>query len=275
MFGRKKSSVDITPGSPVFYVRYVGSTETFVASGRGCTRAPVQKIWDSAQDESEMRRVSVTISPSGICVRDLEKKDDPGIKFPIEDISYCNADSDINVKIFSWISKSVESNKIKCHVVLCSSLEKARAMALVLSRAFQIAYKEWKADKKRIQRKKSSSSTHGSGRSGSGKSKQTPQGPETRPSSAGEHTHNDLSSQEDKSLNITHDESSMEDEPSRDDESVTENNAIIDPVQLEAIRHDDRVQEALAGDGCTQAPSPSAPKQPTAADRNSGGLVMV
>jgi hypothetical protein len=49
--------------------------------------------------------------PNGtIFMRDSNKKKDEGQLFPIENISFCNAESIANGKIFSWISK--EENDI-------------------------------------------------------------------------------------------------------------------------------------------------------------------
>ncbi|KAL3846858.1 hypothetical protein ACJMK2_017812 [Sinanodonta woodiana] len=144
MFSKAKESAKITDKDPTFKARYIGSTETFQATGKGCTTVPVQKLWDNAAEERYLKRVSLLLNKSGILIKDLEKKNDIGKLFIIENISFCNVDCAVNEKIFSWVYQTEETKRLECHAVLCSSTEKAKAMALVMARAFQIGYKEWK-----------------------------------------------------------------------------------------------------------------------------------
>lgn len=145
MFSAIKVRASITDRDPVFKAKYIGSVETFVASGTGCTNGPVQKLWDNAGSERDLKRVSILINTNGLLMRDLDKKKDEGKAFSIINISFCNAESSVNERIFSWICKDENSPTLTLYAVLCSSKEKAHAMSLVLSRAFQIAYKEWKS----------------------------------------------------------------------------------------------------------------------------------
>ncbi|XP_064638847.1 uncharacterized protein LOC135494632 [Lineus longissimus] len=151
MFSRK-GRIDITPDDPVFYVRYVGYQQTFRASGKGCTRQPAQSLWDQAPEERKMKRIALTISLTGIYIKDMDNRKADVIKHDIKDISYCSADRERCPRLFCWICKNNEKDRLECHVVLCSAPEKAQAIALVLSRAFQIAYKEWKQLKLRVLR---------------------------------------------------------------------------------------------------------------------------
>ena len=152
MFNRQKESAKITEQEPAFKARYIGSIETFVASGKGCTNMPVQKLWDNSAEERYLKRVQLRIKTDGIHMKHLDSKKDPDLVFKIENISFCNVESVVNDKIFSWIYKADDAACTYCHAVLCSNTEKARAIALVLSRAFQIAYKEWKANKTKVKR---------------------------------------------------------------------------------------------------------------------------
>lgn len=145
MFSAIKVRASITDKDPVFKAKYIGSVETFVASGTGCTNGPVQKLWDNAGSERDLKRVSILINTNGLLMRDLDRKKDEGKAFPIINISFCNAESSVNERIFSWICKDEDSSTLTLYAVLCSNKEKAQAMSLVLSRAFQIAYKEWKS----------------------------------------------------------------------------------------------------------------------------------
>ncbi|XP_052057500.1 protein FAM43A-like [Mytilus californianus] len=152
MFVSSKVRAKITDSDPVFKTRYLGNVEVYVPNGTGCTNAPVQKLWDNSGEERAMNKVTTVINIHGIFMKDSDKKKDEGKLFPIENISFCNAESIANGKIFSWISKEENSPRLLCHAVLCSTPEKAKSMALVMSRAFQIAYKDWKTEQNNIAR---------------------------------------------------------------------------------------------------------------------------
>ncbi|GFO23722.1 protein fam43a [Plakobranchus ocellatus] len=97
--------------------------------------------------------------------------------FKMEDVSFCAADKSVNDRIFCWISRCKhelvergrESNgtigPLEVHAVLCSTVGKAETMAAVTSRAFHLAYKEWRAEQqretRRQQHRKMSTATEG------------------------------------------------------------------------------------------------------------------
>ena len=143
-----KVRASITETDPVFKARYLGCVETFVASGPGCTIRHVQTLWDNAGAEKHMKKVTLVLNTDGILMKDDSKKKDKEIHFAIENVSFCNADSNIE-RVFCWVCKEEDSTKLLCHAVLCSSKDNAKTMAVVMSRAFQIAYKEWKTIKSR------------------------------------------------------------------------------------------------------------------------------
>ena len=151
MFSRRKEKVDITSTDPQFIVRYIGKCETFTPNGKGCTKEPVQKIWDHAVDEKRLKRVSLLITPSGIIMTDQDGKIVLN-KFDIKYISYCCAEQGIHDRTFAWVYK--DSKKLECHAIQASSREKAQAMAVLLSRAFQIAYRDWKGHRDKAARQK-------------------------------------------------------------------------------------------------------------------------
>ncbi len=156
MFGRRKEKADITPGEPQFHVRYAGHVETFTGSGRGCTSAHVQKIWDQSRDERKMTKYAMLIVPTGIILTESENKlgKKQERKFDIKRIShYCAAEKGAHERVFAWIYQDPDSTRLFCHAVLCSTREKAQQAAIVLSRAVQIAYKDWKGEKIKMARK--------------------------------------------------------------------------------------------------------------------------
>ncbi|XP_048242838.1 protein FAM43A-like [Haliotis rufescens] len=150
MFGRKKHSATITEKDPMFEARYLGNVETFTANGKGCAIIPVQKLWDNSPSERHLKKVLMVISASGIVLKDHKKEE--GKKFGIENITFCNADKIAEERVFCWIWKVPGVRRLECHAVLCGSRETARAMALVLSRAFHVAYRDWRANRGRQMR---------------------------------------------------------------------------------------------------------------------------
>ena len=157
MFTQKKGRVEINGEEPTFFVKYAGKSETFVASGKGCTHNAVQRIWDNSVEERHMRRMSIFINDSGMLLKELDgpKHEEPW-KIDIKDISYCCAEKGAHERVFAWISKDKSRKKLFCHGVLCQSREKAQMMAIMLSSAFQIAYRDWKMKREREARQKSS-----------------------------------------------------------------------------------------------------------------------
>lgn len=161
MLSWKKDRADISDAMPTFHVRYVGATETFIPSGEGCTTQPLQRLWDNSPNEKHLRKVSLRFSVHGICMSDQDSKssNDHSITyFNMEDISYCAADKNVNDRLFCWISKNSVSGKLEAHAVLCNTREKAQEMASALSRAFQLAYKDWIAERERERRRKTTDS---------------------------------------------------------------------------------------------------------------------
>ena len=156
---KKKGRAPITGDAPEFNVRYVGKVQTFTASGQGCTQYPVQKIWDAAPEEKDMKRVLVTISPLGISLADTSaKKSHTQTMIDIKNISYCCAQKGLHETTFAWISKDDKSQRIDCHAVVCFTADTAKEMSLAMSQAFRVAYKTWKVDREKMARTQSSRS---------------------------------------------------------------------------------------------------------------------
>ncbi|ELU16599.1 hypothetical protein CAPTEDRAFT_78751, partial [Capitella teleta] len=90
-----------------------------------------------------MKRITLSISSAGISITDQDNKRFEE-KVPIKDISHCCAERSPHERVFTWISKNKRLKKLECHAVICQNKEKAQMMAVLLHRAFQIAYVEWK-----------------------------------------------------------------------------------------------------------------------------------
>ncbi|XP_078695487.1 protein FAM43A-like [Branchiostoma floridae x Branchiostoma belcheri] len=162
MFSKKKQSLDITPENPVFYVCYLGKVKTDRPNGKGCTAEPTKKIWAARESipDRKLRKVALTITPEGMHMKEVEplQKGTQPIDelFKIQNVSYCMADLELP-KVFSWITGTPGGSKedLFCHAVLCSKKQKAQAMVMVLTHQFSAAFRTWKQDASRQERKSS------------------------------------------------------------------------------------------------------------------------
>ena len=157
MFTQRKGRAEIC-NEPEFIVRYVGKAETFVATKKGCTHSIVQRIWDNSEEEHLLRRITVFISAAGITITDFEDKRMEE-RIDIKDISYCCAERPPHDRVFTWICKKKAAKKLECYVVLCATREKAQLMAMLLNKAFQIAYVDWKTQREKKARIKQQAAT--------------------------------------------------------------------------------------------------------------------
>ncbi|KAH9509447.1 hypothetical protein Btru_045908 [Bulinus truncatus] len=158
MFSWRRDSADISCEEPTFHVRYVGHTIAYLSSGVGCTSQPLKTLWGTGAvvEKKSLHRVVVKLGLEGLEVTDLEKSNGdkkPKI-FDMENISYCAADKSVDDRLFCWIYKNPLTDELEAHAVLCSTREKSQTMAAVMARAFHLAYKDWKADRQREERRK-------------------------------------------------------------------------------------------------------------------------
>ena len=159
MFSQRKGQAEISHTDHHFVVRYAGKIQTYVPNGRGCTQAPVQKIWDKSMEEREMKRVDVLLNTSGIVVKELTgKKPLKNTHIDIRNISYCCAEKAPHDRVFAWVCKAPQTTRVlECHAVVCTTREEAKKMALVLSQSFQIAYRDLKNSREKKARMESCS----------------------------------------------------------------------------------------------------------------------
>ncbi|CAL1543276.1 unnamed protein product, partial [Lymnaea stagnalis] len=150
MWSLKRDSAYISDHEPTFRVRYVGCTETSASNGTGCTIQPLKRIWDNSPSEKHLLRVVVRLGLAGLTMTNVSNNANQ--HFPIENVSFCAADQSVNPRLFCWIFQNGDA--LIVHAVLCSTRHKAQAMAAVTARAFYLAYRDWKAEKQREERKK-------------------------------------------------------------------------------------------------------------------------
>ncbi|XP_028650874.1 protein FAM43A [Erpetoichthys calabaricus] len=152
MFKSKRKKVKITSEDPTYTVLYLGNATTLQSKGDGCTDVAVTKIWSKSEMGRNGTKMKLTISSQGIrMVHVDEKARRPGHLYLLHRITYCVADPRIP-KIFAWVYRHEMKHKavmLRCHAVLVSKPEKAKAMALLLYQTSATALAEFKRLKRR------------------------------------------------------------------------------------------------------------------------------
>ncbi|KAK7127577.1 hypothetical protein R3I93_020226 [Phoxinus phoxinus] len=152
MFKSKRKKVKITNEDPTYTVLYLGNATTIQSKGDGCTDVAVSKIWGKSEMGKNGTKMKLTISSQGIrMVHVDEKAKRPGHLYLLHRITYCVADPRLP-KIFAWIYRHEMKHKavmLRCHAVLVSKPEKAKAMALLLYQTSATALAEFKRLKRR------------------------------------------------------------------------------------------------------------------------------
>ncbi|KAI1891546.1 hypothetical protein AGOR_G00144910 [Albula goreensis] len=152
MFKSKRKKVKITSDDPTYMVLYLGNATIIQSKGDGCTDIAVSKIWSKSEMGKKGTKMKLTISSQGIrMVHAEDKARRPGHLYLLHRITYCVADSRLP-KIFAWIYRHEMKHKavmLRCHAVLVSKPEKAKAMALLLYQTSATALAEFKRLKRR------------------------------------------------------------------------------------------------------------------------------
>ncbi|XP_016327930.1 protein FAM43A-like [Sinocyclocheilus anshuiensis] len=152
MFKSKRKKVKITSEDPTYTVLYLGNATTIQSKGDGCIDVAVSKIWGKSEMGKNGTKMKLTISSQGIrMVHVDEKAKRPGHLYLLHRITYCVADPRLP-KIFAWIYRHEMKHKavmLRCHAVLVSKPEKAKAMALLLYQTSATALAEFKRLKRR------------------------------------------------------------------------------------------------------------------------------
>ncbi|XP_037626770.1 protein FAM43A [Sebastes umbrosus] len=152
MFKSKRKKVKITSEDPTYTVLYLGNATTIQSKGDGCTDVAVSKIWTKSEQGKNGTKMRLTVSSQGIrMVHVDDKARRPGHLYLLHRITYCVADPRLP-KIFAWVYRHEMKHKavmLRCHAVLVSKPEKAKAMALLLYQTSATALAEFKRLKRR------------------------------------------------------------------------------------------------------------------------------
>ncbi|NXK45986.1 FA43B protein, partial [Chauna torquata] len=147
VFGGRRQKVELNKEDPTYTVRYLGNAVTLHAKGDGCTEEAVGKIWAKSEAGAGGAKMKLTLGPHGIRMAPGEKgARRPGHAYLLHRITYCAADRR-HPKVFAWVYRHQVKNKavvLRCHAVLVSKADTARAMALLLFQTSASAFNEFK-----------------------------------------------------------------------------------------------------------------------------------
>ncbi|XP_069466476.1 protein FAM43B [Ambystoma mexicanum] len=146
-FKTKRQKVELNKEDPTYSVWYLGNAVTLQAKGEGCTQEPVGKIWAKSDFGCSSTRMRLTLGPHGIRMTPSDKGSArPGHAYQLHRITYCATDAR-HPKVFAWIYRHQTKNKavvLRCHAVMVSKSEKARAMARHLGDTTLAAFSDFK-----------------------------------------------------------------------------------------------------------------------------------
>lgn len=152
MFKSKRKKLKITSEDPTYTVLYLGNATTIQSKGEGCTDVAVSKIWNKSDMGKSGTKMRLTVSSNGVrMVHVDEQARRPGHLYLLHRITYCVADPRLP-RIFAWVYRHEMKHKavmLRCHAVLVSRPEKAKAMALLLYQTSATALAEFKRLKRR------------------------------------------------------------------------------------------------------------------------------
>ncbi|XP_039197463.1 protein FAM43A [Crotalus tigris] len=154
LFRSKRKKFRVSSEAPTYTALYLGNATTLQAKGEGCTDAAVAKIWAKSEAGRHGTKMKLTIGPQGIRLAPAvpaEAASRPGHLYLLHRVTYCVADPRLP-RLFAWIYRHEVKHKavlLRCHAVLVSKAEKARAMALLLYQTSAAALVEFRRLKKR------------------------------------------------------------------------------------------------------------------------------
>ncbi|CAM5137548.1 unnamed protein product [Eretmochelys imbricata] len=153
MFRSKRRKFRVSSEDPTYTVLYLGNAATLQAKGEGCTDLAVGKIWAKSEAGRQGAKMKLTIGAQGIRMAHAEERAPrrPGHLYLLHRVTYCVADPRLP-RVFAWIYRHELKHKavtLRCHAVLVSRPEKARAMALLLYQTSAAALAEFRRLKKR------------------------------------------------------------------------------------------------------------------------------
>ncbi|XP_015264760.1 PREDICTED: protein FAM43A, partial [Gekko japonicus] len=159
LFRGKRQKFRVSREAPTYTVLYLGNATTLQAKGEGCTDAAVGRIWAKSEAGRLGAKMKLTIGPQGLRLAPAATASSPassaaarpGHLYLLHRVTYCVADARLP-RLFAWVYRHEVKHKavlLRCHAVLVSKAEKARAMALLLFQTSAAALAEFRRLKRR------------------------------------------------------------------------------------------------------------------------------
>ncbi|XP_077204066.1 protein FAM43A [Paroedura picta] len=155
LFRGKRQKFRVSREAPTYTVLYLGNATTLQAKGEGCTDAAVGRIWAKSEAGRLGAKMKLTIGPQGLRLAPDAANGGgaarPGHLYLLHRVTYCVADPRLP-RLFAWVYRHEVKHKavlLRCHAVLVSKAEKARAMALLLYQTSAAALAEFRRLKRR------------------------------------------------------------------------------------------------------------------------------
>eukprot|EP00731_Ephydatia_muelleri_P032200 Em0023g707a len=99
--------------------------------------------------KGKLQKVEMTVSSRYLKLVDITYGGKSKLdEVPLYRVSYCTVDPAYE-KVFCYICRNGETKQLECHAFLCDSSSKAEAITLTVAQAFNIAYEQWQAHKKK------------------------------------------------------------------------------------------------------------------------------
>ncbi|XP_056398284.1 protein FAM43B [Hyla sarda] len=151
VFSSRRQKVELNPQEPVYTVRYLGNAVTLQAKGEGCTVDLVTRIWQKSESAGRGTTMKLSLGSYGIRMRG---SGGAVHTYLLHRVTYCAGGAG-HPRVFSWVYRHQIKNKavvLRCHAVLVSQAEKARAMEGTLCQVSTNAFSHFK----RLQRQSDS-----------------------------------------------------------------------------------------------------------------------
>lgn len=152
LFGSKRrQTFRVSSEAPTYTVLYLGNATTLQAKGDGCTDGAVGRIWAKSEAGRHGSKTRLSIGPQGIRLAPPDGTGQPGHLYLLHRVTYCVADPRLP-RLFAWVYRHEVKHKavlLRCHAVLVSKAEKARAMALLLYQTSAAALADFRRLKRR------------------------------------------------------------------------------------------------------------------------------
>ncbi|XP_018429954.1 PREDICTED: protein FAM43B [Nanorana parkeri] len=147
VFSTRRQKVELNAEDPSYTAWYLGNAVTLHAKGEGCTAEAVSKIWEKSEYGGYSTKMELTLGPYGIRMTPCKKGARRTVHtYLLRRVACCAADAG-HPKVFSWVYRHQVKNKavvLRCHAVLVSRADKARAMAQTLCQNSLAAFRDFK-----------------------------------------------------------------------------------------------------------------------------------